>query len=141
MAIVNSPSPMSSRPCAGISCNYCRHQEITGVPCCAGAGSRGTKFSLLFFNRFRFIQELVEAKRPIFHRHGNLPFRLIFAMLTSDFSIFPSGALRQVVKPMCVFFASARSIMSSAAVCRWIAQCNLFCTFAKKSLVVTASRL
>lgn len=33
---------------------------------------------------------------------------------------------------MCCLFASARSTMTSAAVCPWIAQCSLFCTVAKK---------
>ena len=32
----------------------------------------------------------------------------------------------------CSLFASARSTMTSAAVCLWMAQCSLFCTVAKK---------
>ena len=50
-------------------------------------------------------------------------------------------APRQLVSPICGRALSARLTMISAAVCPVMAQCSLFCTAAKKVLVVSASAL
>ena len=63
---------------------------FTGVPCCAGPGSRGTKFSLLFFNRFRFIQELVKIALEQFVLDNAVLFSVVCLAIGSSLSEIPT---------------------------------------------------
>ena len=52
--------------------------------------------------------------------------QIVLGKTTSNFWILPRGASFQLVSPMLFLSASARWMMTSAAVCPWMAQCSLF---------------